>query len=121
MLDEKDIQIISGMLEQQERRFDEKLERLEGRMDEKLAQMEGRFDEKMEQQNGHIMHNVSILMESKFQPQFNLLAEGIRAIQKKLDELAPKERVWELEEDIKLLKTVVRQHSEEIEQLKKAE
>ena len=101
MLDKQDLQAIAEII------------------DTKLEQQSKAFDAKLEQQESNIMQNVAVLMESKFQPQFDLLAEGQKNILEKLDPLIKK--VDDLEEDVNLLKSVVKLHSEEIEKLKKAQ
>ena len=55
--------------------------------------------------------------ESAIMPKFDLLAEGQQAI---LDKLVPRSRVDELEEEIKLLKIVIRQMNADLQELKKA-
>lgn len=89
MLDEKDLQAISEI------------------MDSKLAA-----------QKKEIMGEVQVLMESQFQPQFNLLAEGQQAI---LEKLVPRSRVDDLEDEVKFLKSMVRRMDEELQALKKAQ
>ena len=64
-----------------------------------------------------IMHGVSILMEAEVTPKFNLLAEGHQTI---LEKLVPRSRVDELEEELRFLKSVVRQMNEDLQALKKA-
>lgn len=89
MLDEKDLQAISQI------------------MDSNLAA-----------QKKEIMGEVQVLMESQFQPQFNLLAEGQQAI---LERLVPRSRVDDLEDEVKFLKSIVRRMDEELQALKKAQ
>ncbi|WP_312612929.1 hypothetical protein [Oscillibacter sp.] len=89
MLDEKDLQAISEI------------------MDSKLAA-----------QKQEIMGEVQVLMESQFQPQFNLLAEGQQAI---LEKLVPRSRVDDLEDEVKFLKSMVRRMDDELQALKKAQ
>lgn len=89
MLDEKDLQAISEI------------------MDFKLAA-----------QKQEIMGEVQVLMESQFQPQFNLLAEGQQAI---LEKLVPRSRVDDLEDEVKFLKSMVRRMDDELQALKKAQ
>ena len=89
MLDEKDLQAISEI------------------MDSKLAV-----------QKQEIMGEVQVLMESQFQPQFNLLAEGQQAI---LEKLVPRSRVDDLEDEVKFLKSMVRRMDDELQALKKAQ
>ena len=102
MLGKNDIALLKEMFAEQE-------QRINNRMDDKFAEQE---------QN--IMQNVAVLMEAKFQPQFNLLAEGQRAILEKMDAMTPKAKTEELEEEIKFLKSIVKIHSEQIQELKKA-
>lgn len=71
----------------------------------------------MDQQKKDIIREVSVLIENEVTPKFNLLAEGQQTI---LETLAPKNRVDELEDEVKFLKSIVRQMNEDIQQLKKA-
>lgn len=89
MLDEKDLQAISEI------------------MDSKLAA-----------QKQEIMGEVQVLMESQFQPQFNLLVEGQQAI---LEKLVSRSRVDDLEDEVKFLKSMVRRMDDELQVLKKAQ
>ncbi|WP_312939725.1 hypothetical protein [Oscillibacter sp.] len=89
MLDEKDLQAISEI------------------MDSKLAA-----------QKQEIMGEVQVLMESQFQPQFNLLVEGQQAI---LEKLVSRSRVDDLEDEVKFLKSMVRRMDDELQALKKAQ
>ena len=59
-----------------------------------------------------------VLIESSIMPKFNLLAEGQQTL---LETLAPKSRVEELEEEVDFLKSVIKLHSEQIAELKKAQ
>ena len=70
------------------------------------------------QQKTDIMQEVSVLIESKFMPQFKVLAEGQQAI---MEKLVPTSRVDNLEEEVMLLKIKYRQMNEDIQQLKKAQ
>ena len=56
--------------------------------------------------------------ESAVIPKFNLLADGQAAI---LEKMVPRSRVDDLEEEVRFLKTVVRQMNEDIQKLKKAQ
>jgi hypothetical protein len=69
-------------------------------------------------QKNEIMDEVQVLMESQFQPQFNLLAEGQQAI---LEKLVPRSRVDDLEDEVKFLKSIVRRMDDELQALKKAQ
>lgn len=59
-----------------------------------------------------------VLIESSIMPKFNLLAEGQQTL---LETLAPKSRVEDLEEEVDFLKSIIKLHSEQIAELKKAQ
>ena len=88
MLDEKDLQAIREMIQ-----------------------------ESSKQTVKEAMQGASVLMESYFEPKFNLLFENQQTM---LETLAPKSRVEELEEEVAFLRSVIRQHSRDIEELKHA-
>ena len=104
-----------------EQMMDTKLSQLDKRFDEKLSQQDRRFDEKLAQQKKEILaesaHNTRVLLESYVEPKFNLLAEGQQII---LEKLVPRSRVDELDEELKFLKSIVRQINEDLQLLKKA-
>lgn len=56
--------------------------------------------------------------EAAIMPKFDLLADGQAAIQEKL---VPRSRVDDLEEEVRFLKSVVRQMNEDLQRLKKAQ
>ena len=70
MLDEKDLQAIAQL------------------MDLKMAQQKkeiiGELDTKMAQQKKEIISEVKVLIEADIQPKFNLLADGLAAVNEKL-------------------------------------
>ena len=65
-----------------------------------------------------ISRRIGIVMENEVMPKFNLLADGIADIQEKL---VPRSRVDDLEDDVRFLKSMMRQMAEEIRQLKKVQ
>ena len=75
----------------------------------------------MEAQKKEILQETAatrVLIESSIMPKFNLLAEGQQTL---LETLAPKSRVEELEEEVDFLKSIIKLHSEQIAELKKAQ
>lgn len=76
----------------------------------------------MEAQKKEILQETAaatrVLIESSIMPKFNLLAEGQQTL---LETLAPKSRVEALEEEVDFLKSVIKLHSEQIAELKKAQ
>lgn len=59
-----------------------------------------------------------VIVESEITPKLNLLADGQKTL---LETLAPKSRVQELEEEVGFLKSIIKLHSEQIAELKKAQ
>ena len=62
-----------------------------------------------------LMH---VIVESEITPKFNLLVEGQQTL---LETLSPKSRVEALEEEVDFLKSIIKLHSEQIAELKKAQ
>ena len=62
-----------------------------------------------------LMHDI---VESDITPKLNLLVEGQQTL---LETLAPKSRVEALEEEVDFLKSIIKLHSEQIAELKKAQ
>ena len=140
MLDERDLQaiaqLIDSRLQESEQRtsqlIDSRLQESEQRtaqlIDSKLKESEqrtmGAIKESEQRTMGAIkeseqrtMQGAAALMESYFEPKFQLLAEGIQSLQ---ETQIPRERFENLEEEVAFLHTIVRQHSREIEKLKHA-
>ena len=61
-------------------------------------------------------HRMNVILESAIMPKFNLLAEGQQTL---LETMAPKTKVEELEDEVQLLKAVLRSQSERIEAIEK--
>lgn len=133
MLDEKDLQAISELMDEKitasEARTDEKFAALEARTDEKFAALEARMEKLILESEARTMAHVDekvdaaearmlVMMESFFTPKFNLLADSIALLHEKL---APKEAVEVLEDRVDVLEAAVKHHSQEITELKKAQ
>ncbi len=129
MLDERDLQaiaqLIDSRLQESEQRtsqlIDSKLQASEQRtaqlIDSKLKESEQRTMGAIKESEQRTMQGAAALMESYFEPKFQLLAEGIQSLQ---ETQIPRERFENLEEEVAFLHTIVRQHSREIEKLKHA-
>ena len=129
MLDERDLQaiaqLIDSKLQDSEQRtvqlIDSKLQESEQRtaqlIDSKLKESEQRTMGAIKESEQRTMQGAATLMESYFEPKFQLLAEGIQSLQ---ETQIPRERFENLEEEVAFLHTIVRQHSREIEKLKHA-
>ena len=102
MLDKNDLQMIQEIIMASE-------QRMFGRIEESEQRMTGKIDE--------AENRMKVMMESYFDPKFNLLYENQQIM---MEQLAPRSRVDDLEDDVKFLKSVVRQMNDEIQKLKKA-
>ena len=102
MLDKNDLQMIQEMMLASEQRLCGKIEESEQRMTGKIEESENRM---------------KVMMESYFDPKFNLLYENQQIM---MEQLAPRSRVDDLEDEVKFLKSVVRQMNDDIQKLKKA-
>ena len=136
MLDERDLQaiaqLIDSKLQESEQRtaqliyskLKESEQRTMGAIKESEQRTMGAIKESEQRTMGAIkeseqrtMQGAATLMESYFEPKFQLLAEGIQSLQ---ETQIPRERFENLEEEVAFLHTIVRQHSREIEKLKHA-
>ena len=122
MLDEKDLQAIAQWMNQQ------KLDILEV-MDQKLAQQKQDIfevmDQKLARQKKEILsetaHQMKTLIDLEVTPKFNLLAEGLQNVNDRLDRLATPEEFEIMGSRMDTLELVVKKHSREIAELKKAQ
>lgn len=91
-------------------------------MQDLLDTQTARMMDAMEAQKKEILQETAaatrVLIESSIMPKFNLLAEGQQTL---LETLVPKSRVEELEEEVDFLKSIIKLHSEQIAELKKAQ
>lgn len=94
MLDEKDLQYLAGM---------------EERMNAHMVELAD------EARRGAV-HDMQVIIENTIMPSLKLLAEGQKTI---LETMTPKTRVDELEDEMQLLKAVIRSQSERIAALEK--
>ena len=62
--------------------------------------------------------SVEVAQENILIPQIQALAEGQKTI---LETLAPKSKVEALEEEVELLKSIIKRHTNQINDLKKAQ
>ena len=99
MLDEKDLQAIAQL------------------MDSKMAQQKkeiiGELDVRMAQQKKEIISETMVLMEAYFDPKFQALSEQINPV--------PKEAIDILEDRVDNLEKAVELHTQQINELKKAQ
>lgn len=136
MLEKEDLQALQKMFSDSEERMMGKLQESEERMTGKMqgmiqeseermtGKMQGMIQESEERMTGKIqksedraVQKAMVMMEQYFDPKFNLLAENQQMI---LEKMVPLSRVEKIEGDVDLLKIIIRQMREEIDQLKGA-
>ena len=126
--EQRTAQLIDSKLKESEQRtmgaIKESEQRTMGAIKESEQRTTGAIKESEQRTMGAIkeseqrtMQGAATLMESYFEPKFQLLAEGIQSLQ---ETQIPRERFENLEEEVAFLHTIVRQHSREIEKLKHA-
>lgn len=103
MLDEKDIQTITEIVDDRVTKIVDKI------VDDKIRESEQRTLEQA-------ARNMQVILENTVMKQLQLLAEGQRMI---LETLAPKTKTDELEDEIVFLKSSIRMHSEQLEEHQK--
>ena len=125
MLDEKDLQAIAQLIHASEQRtaqlIDCKLKESEQRTMDAIKESEQRTMQRttdaIRESEQRTMQGASALMEAYFEPKFQLLAEGIQSLK---ETQISRDEFDDLKEEVAFLRTVVRQHSRDIEKLKHA-
>ena len=97
-----------------EARMTEKISASEARMTEKISASEARMTEKISASEARMM----ALMEAYFEPRFNLLGDQFQLLHEKIPQV---EALESLDIRVSALEVAVKQHAEEIKQLKKAQ
>ena len=120
-------------MEGQMDRMEGRMDRMEGRMDRmegQMTQMQGQLEDlqtgqavlssRLDKVEDDVLR-VKACLELDVEKRFDGVNEGITAIQERLEELKGiGERTDKLENDVIVLKTVVKLHSENISELKRA-
>ena len=141
MLDEKDLLAIAQLMTQQKQDIfevmDQKLAQQKQDifevMDQKLAQQKEDIlgettkimDQKLARQKEDILsetaHQMKALLDLEVTPKFNLLAEELQNVNDRLDRLITPEEFAIMDSRMDTLELVVKKHSREIAELKKAQ
>ena len=127
MLEEKDLQAIAQMMDlklaQQKESIMSETKGLLAQQKQELLdvttqRMKVLLDTEVSAAEQRIAKSTVALMDAEFSKRFDLLADGLQDIQQKL---IPMSRIEALEDDVSLLKQVIRSMSKEIAELKKAQ
>lgn len=141
MLDERDLQAIEKIVDdkitvrikESDDRTDAKLKALEDRVDAKFADFESRMDarfvdfenrmdakfEKMKEQLlQESAQNMRVILESSIDKKLNLILEALSVHQDRIEQLEGNaEKTEELEDEVQVVKSVVKSHSERLQAL----
>ena len=133
MLDEKDLQAIAQLMDlkmaQQKQEIIGELDvrmgakltqqksEITGDLDAKLTALESRMDDKL----SAFRQETVAMMEAYFDPKFELLADGLAAINEKLKALPDPDLLDRMQEELDLHHELLKQHTREIKALKKAQ
>ena len=99
MLNEKDMQAVSELV------------------DEKIGASEKRMSEMIDDRISASERRMQVLIENTVNPKFDLVMEALLDIR---EQMVPRSRVDDLEDEVKLLKSAVRQVAERVSALEKA-
>lgn len=99
MLDEKDLQAIAQL----------------------MAGVEQRMDQKLAQQKREIIGEVKVLIEADVMPKFDLLADGLKAVNEKLEVLPDPDLLEKMQDELDLHHAMLKLHAKEITRLKQAQ
>ena len=99
MLDEKDMQAVSELV------------------DEKISASEERISRVIDERVGAAERRMQVLIENTVNPKLDLVMEALAGIQ---EQLVPRSRVDDLEDEVKFMKVVMRQMAERVSALEKA-
>ena len=87
---------------------------------QQMGQMDQRISDRLDRVEDRAQRT-AVLLETEVDRKLDLLYEGHDAIMERLDKLASRSRVEELENDVVLLKDAIKLMRLEIEKLKKAQ
>lgn len=107
--EEKILELLQGMTTRLDR-LESKVDKLECKVDQQKTELQA----EIKASESRMM----ALMEGYFEPKFNLLADGQKLIQEKM---LPMEALDIVEDRLDVLEAVVKLHSREIKELKKAQ
>lgn len=91
---------------------------LRAEMAQQTAELRAEMDQREQRILEESRNNMLVLIESEITPKFNLLADGQQELR---DMMIPRSRFEDLEEEVRFMKTIIRQMTEDIAKLKKAQ
>lgn len=118
MLDEKDLQAIAQLMAQQKKEI---IGELDAHMDQKLASQKSEIMGEIDTKMSSFRQETLAMMEAYFGPKFDLLADGLAAVNEKLKALPDPDLMDRMQEELDLHHELLKQHTREINALKKAQ
>ena len=118
MLDEKDLQAIAQLMDQQKKEFlEESTANMRTALEQYVDPKFSSFSTELAGVRDQVV-KLAISQENIVEPQLRALAEGQQVL---LQKLAPRDRVEQLEDEISVLKSAIRALSQDVAELKKAQ
>lgn len=130
MLDERDLQAIEKIvddkitvrIQESDDRTDAKLKALEDRVDARFKDFENRMDAKFKEFEERILQesaqNMRVILESSIDKKLNLILEALSVHQDRIEQLEVSAgKTEDLEDEVQVVKSVVKSHSERLEAL----
>ena len=114
MLDEKDLREVSTLVDEKISASEERMSKV---IDDRISASEERMSKVIDDRISASERRMQVMIENAVNPKFDLLMETLTNIQ---EQLVPRSRVDDLEDEVKFLKVVVRQMGERVSQLEKA-
>ena len=114
MLDKNDIQVVSELIDEKISSSEERMSKV---IDEKISASEERMSKVIDERVSASERRMQVLIENTVNPKFDLVMEALLDIR---EQMVPRSRVDDLEDEVKLLKSAVRQVAERVSALEKA-
>ena len=123
MLDKEDLQAISQLMDVKLASFAQQIDARFDAQDKRFDRIEARLDnlEKQQASTLELATRTALTQENIVLPAINALVEGQEMTHQMIKQLATKEEVQDVRDQLQVIKTVVASHSRDIEQLKKAQ
>lgn len=87
-------------------------------MRQMVENLEDKIDEKLETQKKELLNGVQVLMENTVQTQINLVGEDVQIIRERMPDT---DELEAMEARLSAVEAVVKKHSKDIQNLKKAQ
>ena len=114
MLDEKDLREVSALVDEKISASEERMSKV---IDDRISASEERMSKIIDDRISASERRMQVMIEDAVNPKFDLVMEALAGIQ---EQLVPRSRVDDLEDEVKFMKVVMRQMAERVSALEKA-